>query len=174
MRLRQDRDTTPGSVVKMRLPASDKGGFPSRPQLLDHPVRHFRAGGHSDVAGVHGFVFKGSGVSGSHYWSSPGRASNERQFHLSPDDCRRSDQAGKRGIVIWIEQAIHLGAAGLEPFGHLFSGDVFLAHGFGQQGRGLVDRRGIVSSSLSCFLLMLRGFGEKTAPRSSLRGPLPS
>ena len=61
-------------------------------------------------AGVHGFVFKGSGVSGSHYWSSPGRASNERQFHLSPDDCRRSDQAGKRGIVIWIEQAIHLGA----------------------------------------------------------------
>ena len=73
---------------------------------------------------------------------SPGRASNERQFHLSPDDCRRSDQAGKRGVVIWIEQAIHLGEAGLELFGHLFSGDVFLAHGFGQQGRCLVDRRG--------------------------------
>ena len=44
--------------------------------------------------------------------------------------------------MIWIEQAIHLGEAGLEPFGHLFSGDVFLAHGFGQQGRRLVDRRG--------------------------------
>ena len=143
MRLRQDRDTTTGSVVKMRLPASNKGGFQYPPQLLDHPVRHFRAGGgHSDVAGVHGFVFKGSGVRGSQYWSSPGRASNERQFYLSPDDCRRSVQAGKRGIVIWIEQAIHLGAAGLEPFGHLFSGDVFLAHGFGQQGRCLVDRWG--------------------------------
>ena len=60
MRLRQDRDTTTGSVVKMRLPASNKGGFQYPPQLLDHPVRHFRAGGHSDVAGVHGFVFKGS------------------------------------------------------------------------------------------------------------------
>ena len=66
--------------------------------------------------------------------------------------------------MIWIEQAIHLGAAGLEPFGHLFSGDVFLAHGFGQQGRRLVDRRGIVSSSLLCFLVMLRGLGEKKAP----------
>ena len=52
MRLRLDRDTTTGSVVKMRLPASNKGGFQYRPQLLDHPVRHFRAGGHSDVAGV--------------------------------------------------------------------------------------------------------------------------
>ena len=51
MRLRQDRDTTTGSVVKMRLPASNKSGFQYRPHLR---------GGHSDVAGVHGFVFKGS------------------------------------------------------------------------------------------------------------------
>ena len=105
----------------------------------------------------------------------PGRASNERQFYLSPDDCRRSAQAGKRGIVIWIEQAIHLGAAGLESFGHLFSGDVSWRMASASRAAALLIAGGIVSSSLLCFLLMLRGsYGEKTAPGHHSGGPLPS
>ena len=48
--------------------------------------------------------------------------------HSQPDDCRRPFQAGKRGVVVWIEQPIHLGAAGLELRGHFGLGDILLLH----------------------------------------------
>ena len=44
--------------------------------------------------------------------------------------------------MLGIEQAIHLGAAGLEPFGHLAFGDVLLPHSGGKLESRYVDRLG--------------------------------
>ena len=69
----------------------------------------------------------------------------ELYAHPEPDDCRRTFQAGKRGVMLGslgIEQAIHLGAAGLEPFSHLAFGDVLLPHSGGKLESRYVDRLG--------------------------------
>ena len=80
MRLRQDRDTTTGSVVKMRLPASNKGGFQYPPQRLDYPVRHFRAGG--DIRTWPEFTVLCSRVQASGV-PSTGRHLGERQMSVN-------------------------------------------------------------------------------------------